>query len=168
MTRCWDAGRAWTRWGSRVGIPTFTRQRGMIRSGVLIRAERLSLVRLRYRCQCINQPPVDVPWYNQSLGELANQVFVQPVVRTAQFTWDVPNAFLDSEYQPANPAFRAYLNGQMSYGQAWGVITLDAANTVMLTANGLQGARQLLGGGSGKLRDRWPQRRSAASPQAHS
>ena len=52
------AGRAWIRWGSRVGNPTFTRQRGMIRSGVLIRVGRPSLTLQRYRFRCITRRPL--------------------------------------------------------------------------------------------------------------
>ncbi len=69
-------------------------------------------------------------YYSGLFGGL-NDNFVQPVVRTGQFAYDVPHA-IDPGYQPSNPIFRAYLNHQIGYGRAWLGITGDAATTVML------------------------------------
>jgi RHS repeat-associated protein len=76
--------------------------------------------------------------------EGANDLFVQPVYRTGQFVYDIVPTAVDPTYQPHNPYFRQYINGQRGYLSTVGAITTDAAATVMLAEAGARGVGRFL------------------------
>jgi hypothetical protein len=54
-----------------------------------------------------------------------NEMVVQPMYRTGQVIGDGFQMW-DSDYDPNNPHIRAYLKGEMSWGEALALISLDA------------------------------------------
>ncbi len=83
-----------------------------------------------------------------ALASVPNALIVQPVYRTVQFVGDLPRAAFDPYYQPNNPYFRAYLNGDMSWSNYRALVGDAVATTTILGA-----ARGLIPGRAGTVWD---------------
>jgi hypothetical protein len=87
-------------------------------------------------------------------GDFLYDLLIRPVYRTGQFVVDVPQAAYDSEYQPNNPMFRAYLNHEVGLERAWPGITLDAVACIPVAKGASLTAREATALGLDRLRNR--------------